>query len=238
MRSFIGVSLLALLIGCGNEDADGVFVTASWSLRSVNANTPLPCPAAFQVTALNVRALDGSACDEDGALLCTTPLACDARMGTSDKLLPGVYDVWIDITNGDSSAVYATTLHETLDLSLGDKPFARQIYTDGGVFKFAWTLRGSDNTVRTCEQGQVFGVVISASNEADPASASTDELDCEKGVGYSYGYEAGSYTVSFEAVNDNGQTRGLGDDLTGQVIVAPNGVTDLGTVEIPLGNGP
>jgi hypothetical protein len=147
MRSFIGVSLFALLIGCGSDDADGVFVTASWSLRSVNANTPLPCPAMYPVTALNVRALDDAACNADGDLLCTTPLACDDRMGTSNKLLPGMYEVWIDITSGDGTSVYATTFDrlETIDLTLGDKPFARQILIDGGVFKYAWRLpwRGS-----------------------------------------------------------------------------------------------
>ncbi len=238
MYSFIGVSLVALLIGCGGEDADDVFVTASWSLRSVYANTPVQCPAAFQVAALTARAVDGSPCNDDGELVCVTRLTCDERMGTSNRLIPGVYEVWIDITNGDGSVVYATTLPETLDLTLGDKPYARQVLTDGGVFKLAWTLLGSDDKPRTCEQGEVIGIVISASDESDPSSASTDEVDCEKGFGYSYAYAAGSYRVSFEAVDEVGQPRGLGDDLSGQVIIAPNGVTDLGNIEIRLSNGP
>lgn len=238
MRSFIGVSLLASLLGCSSDDADGVFVTATWSLRSVNANTPVACPDAFQVAALTVAAVDGSPCNADGDLVCVTRLTCDERRGTSNRLVPGIYNVHLDITNDDASVVYATTLPETLDMTVGDKPYARQILTDGGVFKFAWTLLGSDNTPRTCEQGGVFAVVISASNVADPSSASTDEVDCTQGSGYSYAYAAGTYTVSFEAVNDLGQTRGLGDDLTGQVIVAPNGITDLGMIEISLANGP
>lgn len=238
MRSFIGVSLLALFTGCPSDDADGVFVTATWSLRSVTANTPVQCPAAFQVAALSVRGVDGSPCNDAGDLVCVTRLTCDQRMGTSNKLVPGIYDVHIDITNDDASALYATTLPETLDMTVGDKPYARQIFTDGGVFKFGWSLVGSDNKPRTCEQGAVFAVVISASNVADPGAASTDEVDCEQGAGYSYGYAAGTYTVSFEAVNDLGQTRGLGADLTNRVIVAPNGITDLGNIEIRLSNGP
>jgi hypothetical protein len=109
---------------------------------------------------------------------------------------------------------------------------------DGGVFKYAWRLRASDDMVRTCEQGGVVGVVLSATNEADPAGAGADETDCDTGVGYSYGYEAGSYKVGFEAVDGNGDRRGEGMELSGQVVVAPNGVTDLGTIEIRLGNGP
>ena len=234
MRSVIGVSLLALLIGCGNEDAGGVFVTASWTFRSVSSSSALACPAGFTLAALHARATDGSPCNDAGDTDCVSPLPCSPGAGTSTKLLPGVYEVWLAITNDDASATYTTTTSDTLDLSLGDKAFARQILTDGGVFKLAWKLKGSDGTPRTCEQGTVFGVVISAVNEADPSSANTDEIDCDKGSGYSYGYAAGTYTVSFEAVNDSGQTRGLGTDQTGRMIVAPNGVTDLGTVEIPL----
>lgn len=236
MRSVIGVSLLALLIGCGNDDADGVFVTASWTFRSVTSNTPLMCPAGVTVAALHAQASDGAPCNSKGDTECISTLACDQGMGTSNTLVPGTYAVWLTFTNDDASSTYATTTSDTLDLALGDKAFARQVLTDGGVFKYAWTLHATDGSVRTCEQAGVLGVAISASNEADPASANTDENDCDKRSGYSYGYAAGSYTVSFEAVNDTGQTRGLGTDQTGRVIVAPNGVTDLGTIDIQLAN--
>ena len=230
---FIGVSLLALLAGCGGDDDDAVFVTASWTFRTVAANAPLPCPDGFPRAALNARALDGT-CNVAGDTLCVADLSCDAGMGTSTKLVPGVYEVWIEITSSDAATTYATTTSETLDVTLGDKAFGRQILTDGGVFKVGWTLRAGDGSPRTCEQAGVFGIAVSASNEADPSSANSDEIRCVDGIGYSNGYGAGNYTVNLEAVNDSGQTRGVADPLMAKMIVGPNGVTDLGRIDIQL----
>lgn len=233
MKALIGVSLLAL-VGCGSDDADSVFVTTNWTFRSVAANTPIPCPDGFPVAELHVRAPAGRKCNTRGESECITPLACDAGMGTSDALVRGVYEVWLEFTSSDSTSVYATTTSESLDVTLGDKNFARQILTDGGVFRFAFTLHANNGDQRTCEQAGVVGVVINASDEADPSSATGDEVDCEAGVGVSFGLAVGSYAVSLEAVDDFGQTAGLSELLTGQLIVGPSGVTDLGSIRIEL----
>lgn len=251
MRLLIGVSLLAL-VGCGSDDADGVFIDASWTVRSVTANSALGCSdlsAAAVKTTLTARRTDGGACR--GTMTeCLTVFECDvlppdgeARKatgtGTSTPLEPGIYEVQLALASEDLSTTYAASTPETIDLSLGDKPFARQFFTDGGVFQFQWKLLGNDNQPRSCETAGVFGVAITVQNEADPSTATSDEVKCVDGAtGYSFAFANGSYTVTLEAVNDDGQTRGLSDTLTGQVIRGPNGITDLGTVDVFLQGNP
>lgn len=237
MRSFIGVSLLALLAGCGNDDADGVFVTATWLFRSVTVNTPQACPEGFDTVVVHARAANGARCNDEGDQVCSEPNLCSDGMGTSRRLLPNVYEVWLEVTSDTGASVYAVTAPERIDLTLGDKSYARQIFVDGGVFDVAWTLRGTDGSPRSCEQASVAAVIVTTSDEADPSSANSSEIPCERERGYTFPYLAGSYTVSLEAVDENGQTRGLSDTLTGQVVSAPNGITSLGTVDISLSSG-
>lgn len=230
MRAFIGVTLAALL-GCGSDDADGVFITASWTLRNVESNVPQPCPTEAAWVLLHAR---GAACPGGE---CQFDLPCEPGSGLSGVLEPGAYEVWMDFNDLDSSQPYktfTTTTPETVDLTLGDRMYARQVLLDGGVFKVAWKLVSSQGVTRTCEDGGVYGIYVTANNEADPSSGQQDEIVCEGGFGYTYAYGAGTYTVNLEAVNDSGQTLGLADPLMGQMIVAPNGVTDIGTIEIQL----
>jgi hypothetical protein len=237
MRSHIGVSLLALLGGCGSEDADGFFVTATWAFRSVAVNAPLDCPEGFGVVLVKTRALGGGRCNGTD-VECSEAAECSVGTGLSRRLPPGVYEVSLEVTNDAQDATYATTTPEIIDLTLGDRSYARQIFVDGGVFEVAWTLRGSDGQPRSCEQAAVAGVIVSATSDADPASASSDKLGCDRLHGFSFAYPAGSYTVTLEAVNDNGQTRGLSEPMPGQLIVAPNGITALEKIDIALSSGP
>lgn len=237
MRSLIGVSLLALL-GCGNDDADGVFVTATWMFRSVTVNTAQTCPEGYGTVVVHARTTNGARCNAEGDQICSEPNACSDGMGISGRLLPNVYEVWLEVTSETGDSVYAVTAPERIDLTLGDKSYARQILVDGGVFDVAWSLRGTDGTPRSCDQASVAAVVITTSDEADPSSANASEIPCDRGRGYTLPYLAGSYTVSLEAVDENGQTRGLSDTLNGQVVTAPNGITDLGTIAISLSAAP
>jgi hypothetical protein len=251
MRLLIGVSLLAL-VGCGSDDADVVFIDASWTVRSVTANSPLGCGdlnANAVKTTLTARRTDGGRCS--GAMTeCQSVFECDVvpadgetrkatGTGTSTPLEPGIYEVQLALANEDLSTTYAVSTPETIDVSLGDKTYSRQFLTDGGVFQFRWRLLGNDNQPRSCDVASVFGVAITVQNEADPSSATSDEVNCEdNATGYSFAFANGSYMVTLEAVNDNGQTQGLSDTLTGQVIMGPNGITDLGTVDVFLQGNP
>ena len=74
------------------------------------------------------------------------------------------------------------------------------------------------------------------------ASAKTDIFDCvtpgfrDDGKGYAVtaGLVAGDYTVSVAAVNNAEQSVGTAPALTKKRISAPNKLTDLGSIQIPI----
>lgn len=221
MRSLAGVSFLALLIGCGSDDAGRVFVDATWMFRTVAANTPLDCPADYPTVDLHIG-------DH------ITTFDCSAGSGRSDGVAPGTYDVWLEVYAAEPRASYATSQIKSLDLSLGDRTFAYQFLTDGGVFTAAWRLLdGSGNEV-DCDTAAAVGVVLEGIDESNPQVDNTDELDCADGQGTSFAYAARSYRVDLEAVDDAGQSLGISDALAGQVITAPAGITDLGIIDITI----
>lgn len=227
----VGVSLLALLTGaCGGEDADRVFVTASWSFRSIAGGAPLPCPSGFAWVYLHVRARDGGLCNA-AQFACPSRFECAAETGTSVALVPGEYDAWLEVRSDDEASVYATSTTGQVDLSLGDRTFARQFLTDGGVFKVAWKLHDDAGAPLSCHAAGVARVAIFATGD-DPSSANNDEPACDAGTSYTLPYPVGTYTVMFDPVSESGQSRGIVEPLIGQVIQAPNGITDLGTINI------
>jgi hypothetical protein len=226
MRWTVGI-LIAVLGGCTGDETGGVFVTANWRFRSVTSSADQGCPEGVTV----VMHVKGGKCGGGECLF--DNLTCTDGTGVSGRLEPASYDVSLEFFNADATT-FTTTTEETLDLTLGDRTYSRQILLDGGMFKVGWTLRDSGGAEHTCEDAGVFDINVTASPDADPATANNDELDCDGGFGYTFGYAAGSYSLNLEAVNDSGQTMGLAEPLTGKVIVAPNGVTDLGIVDIFL----
>jgi hypothetical protein len=222
MRSRIGVSLLvALLGGCGSDDADSVFVNATWSFRSVAMNRAVMCPDMFTKVELHVGPH-------------VTTFDCADGMGRSDAIPKGTYEAYLTVTTDDGSQTYATSTVGELDLTLSDRTFSRQFLTDGGQFHAAWTLVDKNGAPLDCTTAGVSGVVLEGVDEANAANDQSDELDCEAGEGFSFAYAAGSYRVTLEAVDADGLTRGITDPLAGQVITAPNGITDVGTLEITI----
>jgi len=223
MQIGIGVTLLAALLGgCGGGDADSVFVDVSWSFRSVSANAPQMCPDTFTKVELHVEGVS-----------VTTP-DCAPGSGRSDAVPKGEYDVFLTVVNADGTQTWATSTPARLDLTLGDRSFSRQFLVDGGVFHAGWKLVDDAGAEIDCTAADVAGIVIAATDEANPDNAQTDEVDCEEGAGYSFGYAAGSYGVTLEAIDASGVPRGMTAPLTGQVITAPNGITDLGVIEITI----
>lgn len=225
MKSLIGVTLAALLTGCGSADADAVYVTATWSFRTAAENTPLACPAEYPFAVLGIRGLGGGSCRSG----CSDVLPCGDGSGTSRRLLPGRYEVSLAIITEDGERTYATTPPEQLDLMLGDKTYARQIIVDGGVLAARWNLVDETGEPLTCDDADVARIVITTDG-----GALRDGLPCELGGGYSYPIAEGSYTVRVEAVAADGESRGLGEAVVDAAIRAPNGLTDLGTRDIVI----
>ena len=69
---------------------------------------------------------------------------------------------------------------------------------------------------------------------SDPQNAISDIFNCADGSGVTSVFLAGTYTVSIDAVNTALQSIGTAAPLTNKTITAPNHVTDLGTVTIPI----
>jgi hypothetical protein len=222
VRIGIGVSLLAALLGgCGGDDADSVFVNATWSFRSVASNTALPCPDTFTKVELHVG-------DH------VTTFDCADGMGRSDAIPKGTYDAFLTVTNDDASQLYATSTPGELDLTLSDRTFSRQFLTDGGVFHAGWTLVDKQGSPVDCVTANATTIVIEAVDESDPTIDNIDELDCEDGEGYSFGYPAGSYRVTLEAFDADDLSLGITDPADGQVITPPNGITEVGTLALTI----
>src|SRR3569623_2943734 len=62
----------------------------------------------------------------------------------------------------------------------------------------------------------------------------SSQLPCAAGAGITSTVGAGTYTLAIAVLNNVFQDQGDAPDLTGQVIMAPDGLTDVGTVKIPV----
>jgi hypothetical protein len=128
---------------------------------------------------------------------------------------------------------YASTTSVLLELTQDGLTVSTIMYTDGGYFQFAWNLVGetSGNTL-TCATAGGDGVEL-ISTLSGTQSAYSDIFDCTDGTGLTAGLPAGSYVLSIAALNGAEQAIGSAPVFTNQ-IQAPNKITDLGTITIPI----
>jgi len=242
MKKLILGSLIAGLAsqaaGCiitsDNGTTGDAFVTANWTLKSVASNTAASCPPGFDTAALYNQPVDANG-NAVGSVIIDL-FDCAAGTGTSAGLPPGLYQSWIEIANHDNTSQYAKSLSAYVDTTTQDQTFNAQILVDGGYFQFAWNLVGdTSGSPLTCAQaGASGGVEAIATDVSTPSNSATDIFNCEDGAGVTAGYLAATYTVSVDALDSSMQAIGTAPAITNQVIQAPNLVTDLGTVSIPV----
>jgi cysteine-rich repeat protein len=200
---------------------------ASWTFKNVANDQVTGCPSGFDVAAV-ISMPDGG-----GAPLVDL-FDCADGAGTIAPVPPGSYVTHIDITDNSGTLVYASSTSAEVDLTAGNGTFATTIFNDGGYFGLAWTLRGAvSNTTLTCAEASSDAVEI-ISTVTGSASAVSDIFTCDDGAGTTAGMLAGSYTVSISANNSQQQAVGTAPAQANKVIQAPNKVTDLGLVEIPI----
>jgi cysteine-rich repeat protein len=206
--------------------------TAHWSFRTI-AGTTVACPVGFDTVAVVSQPLGTSGQPVGSPFI--DLFDCAGGQGTISPVLQGRYLTHINVTNAAGTQTYASSLSAVVDLTAGNQTFTAQILTNGGYFGFAWTLRGAaSNNVLSCAQvtGGIDGVeLISTLNSS--TSATTDIFDCTDGAGVTAGLATGTYTVSIDAMQNNAAI-GIAPALLNKVIMAPNKVTDLGTVTIPI----
>jgi hypothetical protein len=242
MKRFVLASLIALaasqaagcIITSGDDSGGDAFITATWKLRSEATNTIAPCPPGYDTAALYNQPVDGNLNPVGSPII--DLFNCSAGRGTSAPLPPTVYLSWIEIADHNNTSVYAKTTSAVVDVTVTDKTFDTQILVDGGYFMLAWNLQGAaTNAPLTCASaGAAGGVSVIGTHVTTPSNSNEDLFNCEDRRGITAGYTTGQYTVSVAALNAADASIGTAPTLTNRTIEAPNKVTDLGTVTIPI----
>lgn len=224
--------------GCSFRPAPGL-ITARWSFKEVSTGATLGCPTGFNTTAVHVTPVNRYG--ENTGQKVIDLYNCSALQGTADYDAR-LYSVYMEITTDSNSAKYADTPETFVDITNEDKTITQTIIDDGGFFVFDFELRdGAGGSRLTCGQAGADGVeIISTLNGT--TEAKTDIFNCvtpgfrDDGAGYAVtaGLEAGTYTVSVAALDASDRSVGTAPALTNKVINAPNKLTDLGLIQIPI----
>jgi cysteine-rich repeat protein len=208
--------------------------TANWSFRDVATNTTTGCPVGFDTASVTSQLVDDAGTAVAGKVF-VDKFNCADATGQITPVFQGRYQTFVTIENTDGTQQYAQTVSAIVDLTTADQTYTAEILNDGGYFRFAWTLVGAtSNAPLTC--AQVTGGVDSVESVVTLTSggqAIVDKFDCADGAGVTAGFLAGSYTVSIDAERNN-TALGTPQNKDAQLITAPNKLTDLGTINLPI----
>lgn len=228
MRKVILAALIAYAATGCTTAADPI-ITANWSFKELATGDLLDCPPGFDTTAVHVIPVDAVG-NRLGAGVIDL-YNCDAFTGTAEYP-PDRYEVYMEITTATNSAKYADTPSAFVDIINNDASITQTIIDDGGFFYFDWILRGAvSGQMLVCDPSESVEIISTLSGTAD---AKTDIFDCAQGGGYTAGLIAGTYTLSIAALNAQDQSIGTVPAMPNKVIQAPNKITDLGLVMIPI----
>jgi hypothetical protein len=238
MKSVILGTLLAgtvaQLTGCiidNSNNNNTAHITANWSIKTV-AGAAVTCPPGFDTAAIVSQEIDAAG-NAIGSPI-TDLFNCSANHGVTAGLPAGVFQTWVEITDTTGANVYARSLSAIVDLTAADKTFTAEIYNDGGFFQMAWALHGATSGgPLTCAAAGADTVEI-ISTVSGGTQFLTDKFTCADGSGVTSALAAGSYTLSVDATLGNGGALGAPVNFASKVIQAPNKVTDLGSVMIPI----
>ena len=219
---------------CMIDTARVASIDASWMLVTAAMDTA-QCPSGFDTAAVTSQPVDAQ------GHAAGTPVIdlfdCSAAMGMTKPLPATMYSATVAIENHDGSQTFALSLPQAIDLSdATDKPLDVSFLTDGGKFQLAWQLvKMSDGTTPVaCTAIDTMAKVRVAMTNTTTSLTKNSQLPCDNGSGITGAVVAGTYTVSIRLLDNAFQDKGDAPDLTGQVIMAPDGLTDLGSVKIPV----
>lgn len=216
--------------GGGKADgATGPHFATSWSITST-AGAPTGCPAGFDTIAFYSQPLDGAG-HADGVPTIDL-FDCASGSGDTSPLIAGSYQVWVEIANHDNTQVYAKSTSASVTLA-DEESVSFNILTDGGYFAFSWDLiGGTSNQPLDCTG--INGIESVATSFANSSQAIDDIFNCADHRGMTAGLLAGTYTVSFDALDSQDAALGVAPALANKTIEARNQVTELGHVTIPI----
>jgi hypothetical protein len=225
--------------GCSFRPVPGL-ITANWSFKQLATGNNLTCPNGFDTTAVHVIPVNRFG-DKVGTEVIDL-YNCNAFTGTADYPAT-LYKVFLEVTTPTNSAKYADTPSAFVDITNVDKTITQTIIDDGGFFLFDFQLRDKAGGQQlTCAEAGASGGVEIVSTLNGTTSAKTDIFNCVQpgfrddgtGLAFTAGLLAGDYTVSVAALNGAEQSVGTAPALTNKRIQAPNKITDLGMIQIPI----
>lgn len=257
MKNLVLGSLIAVAAsqaaGCFIEDGGGgggggdyATVGANWQFLTVDGESA-SCPPGFTTAALfnqrvnadgdpvggDCRTLDDA--DTSGGTCFVDLYDCVDGTGRSAPLPPARYRTWIAITDDNVSQVYAETVSAYLDVRDVNLTYSADVLVDGGYFFLSWDLVDSITNERlTCDEALADGVGVISTSVSNANLFYDDKFTCADYAGYTAGLLAGTYTVAVDAMEGDKSVSPEPEVLTNKVIAAPNRVTDLGHITIPV----
>jgi hypothetical protein len=221
--------------------SNNLTVTANWSFKHITDGTARSCPSGFDTATVFAQPVDALTADANGGLVSADLFNCSdgsaSGGGHGTILVPdGLYIMSVRIENHSGSQKYADSEGVFIDTAV-DAAFSVVILDDGGYLTFRWGLRDAQtNATLTCAQAGVTsnGSVESiATNTVNSNSMFTDKFTCEDHYGKTDGLPTGTYVVSIDAENNN-VALGPPQNFAATPVGAPNIVTDLGKVLLPI----
>jgi cysteine-rich repeat protein len=217
--------------GCSSSCLGEETLSLAWSFEDVATGQTTGCPTGFDTVRIVTQQVD-----EDFAEIGEPAIdlfSCADGIGSS-SFLPARYVTFLEVTNNAGTQVYAQSVSYFVDLAMPQGTLPVTIVNDGGYFGIQWELRGaSSNSLLTCAQAAASSLSLVATVTSS-TMASEEQFDCNWMGTLTAPLLAGSYTVSVSALNAAQQAVGTAPPLVERVIAAPNKITDLGLVTVPI----
>jgi len=208
-------------------------ITVSWSFTHLADGSVRSCPTGFGTASVISQTID-PATNRGTGLKIVDKFDCAAGRGTI-TLPDDTYLVWVEITNTSGSSLYAASGDTFVDSTLGDDAFSVKILDDGGYFELSWDLlRATSGALLTCSQAGVGANGAVVLHTAGAGMAQDDKFTCEDHFGTTSPLLAGTYSIAIDAEDGNQQALGDTLQINDKTIAAPNKLTDLGNLMIPI----
>jgi hypothetical protein len=232
MKKLVLGVLLAAAVSATGCVSDGSTVTMTWDFTHLADNSARSCPTNFDTVRVIAQPTDPTSHLGAGRTF-VDKFDCADGEGRI-KLSDNSYLVWLEVTNFSETSKYAQSQETFYDTLEGNVTIPVQILDDGGYFSLTWDLvDGPTNAPLSCTDVGIdrAGSVRVLTKLATSSAVITDNFDCTDHFGTTDGLLAGDYDITVEAFNNG--ILGLADPIS-KIITAPNGVSYLGNVLIPI----
>jgi len=155
---------------------------------------------------------------------------CVDGAGVTAGLPLGNYDVWVEITTADGSALFAQSNATAASLTRDGDLIGINVPTfpmNDGFFGLTWSLLDGGGNALTCAEVFAGGVDIVATS-ASTSEALVDVFNCEDGVGVSAEFPIDTYTIVVDVLDEN-------DAALGSSVAREESIT-FGNELVDLGN--